>query len=211
MLYFEKSINDYLKELSSNSPIPGGGSAAALVGALGAALLSKVANFTIGKDKFKDVEIEIKKILASSEKLLSNLEKLIDRDALAYQKVVEAYRLAKNSEEEKRVRTSRIQKSLRQALEVPLIVCHTSLEAIRLCLPLAEKGNINLISDVGVAAELLSSAFQSALLNIEINLSRIKDGNFVTKVRKELASLNKEIDDIKEEVINIVKEKVNIS
>lgn len=208
MLYFEKSINEYLKDLSSKSSVPGGGSAAALVGATGAALLSKVANFTIGREKYKDVDSEICTILSSSEKVRAELEKLIDEDAFVYQKVTAAYRLPKETEDEKKTRTASIQEALKKALEVPLAVCRRSTEAIKLSQPLLEKGNINLVSDIGVAAEVLNSAFQSALLNVEINLSGIKDADLTAKIRAELLSLTDEIEIIKEKVIRQTKEAI---
>lgn len=205
-MFLDDKINNYLKELSSNKPTPGGGSAAALVGALGAALLNKVANFTAGKEKYREAEAEIQVILSSSRKYCKEFEKLIDEDAFVYGEVAAAYKLPKESEEEKKVRISNIRKALKNALQVPLAICRTSGEAIKLCRPLLEKGNTNLASDVGVAAEFLNSAFQAALLNVEINLTGIKDHAFTSEIKSELLSVEKETIDIRNEVIKKTKD-----
>lgn len=208
MQYFEKSISEYLKQLSSKSSVPGGGSAAALVGAIGAALLSKVANFTTGKEKYKEIETEVATILSSSEKLCAELKRLIEEDALAYQKVTAAYKLPKETDEEKKLRSSSIQQALNKALEIPLAVCRMTARAVKLCPVLLEKGNINLVSDVGVAAEALACAFQSALLNVDINLAGIKDADLKAKVRAELIPLEKEVEAVTKKVMEGTKEAI---
>lgn len=198
-MYKDKPISEYLKELSSKSPIPGGGSAASLVGAIGASLLSKVANFTIGKEKYKNVEKEMRDILRDLEKLREDLERLCSEDAKAYKKLREAFKLPKSQEHNKR-----IQEALREVTAVPLEVCRNAHEAIKYCMPLAEKGNINLITDVGDACLMLNCAFQAALLNVEINLKTIKDEKFIRQIREVLEPMEKEINAINQGAVREV-------
>lgn len=199
-MYSEKSIKEYLKELASKSPAPGGGSAAALVGAIGAALLSKVANFTIGNEKYKDAEKEISNILGRSEALRENFNNLCSEDATAYKKLSDAFRLPKGEE-----RRKEIQSALKEALRVPLAVCKSAHEAIRLCAPLVKKGNVNLITDVGDSALMLHSAFHAALLNVEINLKGIKDNEFIIRTRKTIEPMAKEVDAVNRGIAGIVE------
>lgn len=205
---YKEDLKGYLDGLASRKSVPGGGSAAALAGALGVALLSKVANFTIGKKGYQDVESQMQKILESTENLRQALERLIDDDVFAYQKVREAYKLPQANKEEEGRRNVCIQKALKKALEVPLEVCRKSVEAITWCEFLLEKGNKNLISDVGVAAELLDSSFNSALLNVQINLSAIKDVSLKNRIREELLSQEKRIASIKERIVRETKERI---
>jgi formiminotetrahydrofolate cyclodeaminase len=207
-MYAEGKFREYLDDLAAGKPAPGGGSAAAAAGALGVGLLSMVANFTTGREKYKNVEAEIRKVLYSSEKLRGELQKLIDEDILAYQKVSSAYKMPKETEEDKKARTEAIQIALKDAMAVPLAACRNLFEATKLCRPLLEKGNQNLVSDVGVAAELIASAFESALLNVEINLSAIRDRDFADEISKELSAKGKQIQVIRENIVKQVKEKI---
>ena len=201
---YRESLQKYLDDLASNKPAPGGGSAAALAAATGVALLSMVANFTVGKEKYKTVENEIKDVLSEAESLREKLMGLVDQDVAAYKKISSAFKLPKDSAEDKKTRTQAIQQGLKEALSPPLEVCKCCQRASELCPVLAAKGNLNLISDVGVAVSLLDSAFQSALLNVEINLKGIKDEAFILQIRKILEPMEKKISAIKEEVENEV-------
>lgn len=207
-MYFEGQFKQYMDDLAGKKPAPGGGSAAAAAGALGVSLLSMVANFTVGKDKYKDVEAEVQEILSSAEKLRLELQRLIDEDVVAYKEVSAAYKMPKESEKEKTARSEAIQAALKQAMSAPLAICRNLYEAIGLCGPLLEKGNVNLVSDVGVAAELIAGGFASAVLNVEINLSGIKDPDMVSKIRDELSSKEKQIQITKKKVVSQTKEKI---
>ncbi len=158
-MYRNKILKTYLDDLAAKKPAPGGGSAAALVGALAAALLSMVANFTIGKDKYLAYEKEIKEVLRKSESIRKRLLQLVDLDVAVYMCVVAARDKSQ----------SRQKIALKKAACVPTEVARLCYEAINLCPTLAEKGNKNLISDVEVAAEFLLAAFNSALINVKIN------------------------------------------
>lgn len=170
MSYKEESLKKYLDDLAARLPAPGGGSAAALTAAMGAALISMVVNFTLGKPKYARYEEELKGILEKSEKLREEFLNLVDLDVTAYKS-----------------------KDIRSALNVPLMVARLCFEGARLCPGLIKKGNINLISDVAVAAVLLEGAFASAYFNIEINLKSLNDKKLARAIRKELAQKGKTI------------------
>ncbi|MBC8499526.1 MAG: cyclodeaminase/cyclohydrolase family protein [Candidatus Atribacteria bacterium] len=207
-MLIDKKIHNFLEELASNSPTPGGGSVAALAGALGAALISMVGNLTIGKKKYEDVEEDIKKIISSSEKLRYELSQLIEEDVKAFNNFMATYKMPKETEDEKKIRAEKIQESLIEAAKVPLTVAYKCLEVLSLSKEVAEKGNINVISDAGVAALMAEAALESAILNVKINLIMIKD----EKVKKELSSSIKEIllkeKGQKEKVLEIIDGKI---
>jgi len=203
-MWCEKSLKSYLDKLASKSPTPGGGSAAALLGALAAGLVSMVANFTVGKPKYKKVEKSVSRILERAEKLRERLSQLTEEDSIAYSKISDAYRLPKGEE-----RNKVMQKALHQAVKVPFEVANLSFKLLKLNAELVKKGNRNLISDVGVSVIFALSALESAAINVEINLAGIKDRGFVTGKRKNLKFLLKEgkkiEKDVREKVEKLMK------
>ena len=207
-MLIDKKVSNFLDELASNSPTPGGGSVAALAGALGVALISMVGNLTVGKKKYEDVEEDIKKIVSSSERLRYELSQLIEEDIKVFNNFMATYKMPKETEDEKRVRTEKIQEALIEAAKVPLRVAYKCLDILNLSKEVAEKGNINVVSDAGVAVLMAEAALESAILNVKINLRMIKD----EKVRTELSSSIKEIllkeKGQKEKVLEIVEEKI---
>ncbi len=204
----DKKVSNFLDELASSSPTPGGGSVAALAGALGVALISMVGNLTIGKKKYKDVEEDIKKIISSSERLRYELSQLIEEDVRVFNNFMATYKMPKETEDEKKIRAEKIQKSLIEAAKVPLRVAYKCLDILSLSKEVAEKGNINVVSDAGVAALMAEAALESAILNVKINLRMIKD----EKIRTELYSSIKEIllkeKGQKEKVLEMVEGKI---
>ncbi|HER23542.1 MAG TPA: methenyltetrahydrofolate cyclohydrolase [Candidatus Atribacteria bacterium] len=207
-MLIDKKISNFLDELASNSPTPGGGSVAALVGTLGAALISMVSNLTIGKKKYEKVEEEFKKVLSSSEKLRNELSQLIEEDVKVFNDFMATYKMPKETEDEKNIRAEKMQESLIKTAKVPLRIAYKCLDILSLSKEVAEKGNINVISDVGVAVLMAEAALESALLNVKINLKMIND----EKVRIELSSSIKEIllqeKGQKEKVLKIVEQKI---
>lgn len=177
-MYINKNIRTYIDDLAAKKPAPGGGSAAALVGATGVALLSMVGNFTIGKEKYRQFEPQIKKILKASEQIRKKLLELVDLDVIMY------LNLVKN----KKKSHSLYQKSLKQATNVPVNIAQYSFEALNLCPILEKKGNKYLISDCYVADALLRAAIKSAIENVKINLPYIKDKKFVSKINRQVKS-----------------------
>jgi len=185
----ELSLTDYLAALAGSDPAPGGGSAAALAAALAAASGEMVANFTVGKKKYAEVEDEVREHLDAITALREELTELVQLDVAAYSAVGAAYGMPKGSDEDKSARAAAIQAALRGAAEVPLALARCCAELAPHLPPLAEKGNRNLISDVGVAARLCEAAFDCALLNVEVNLALIDDVEFALRARMELDTL----------------------
>lgn len=207
-MLIDKKVSNFLDELASNSPTPGGGSVAALAGALGVALISMVGNLTVGKKKYEDVEGDIKKIISSSEKLRYELSQLIEDDVKVFNNFMATYKMPKETEDEKKIRAEKIQESLIKAAKVPLKVAYKCLDILSLSKEVAEKGNINVVSDAGVAVLMAEAALESAILNVRINLKMIKD----EKTKEELSSSIKEIllkeKGQKEKVLEIVEKKI---
>lgn len=203
-----QTIQTFLDELASSASTPGGGGAAALAGAMGAALVSMVCNLTIGKEKFADVEAPMKDIRDRVEKLRTQLTQMMAEDVAAFNTVMAAYRLPKNTDEEKAARTAAIQDASKKATMVPLAAARASAEVIDLCRPVAEMGNPNVVSDAGVAVLCAQAGLKSAALNVLINLGAIKDEAFVTRYRAELAQILAGHDAVANEVYELVKSKL---
>jgi len=176
--YVDWSLASYLDKLASEAPEPGGGSVAALVGALGAALVSMVTHLTLGKPKYADVQDEMAEVEARAAQLRAQLEDLVTLDAQAYGAVAAAMKLPQETEEEKAERKDLLQSALNGAAAVPLKIALTAVEVARLSLPAAEKGNLYAVSDAGVAVLLADAAAQAAALNVKINLAWIEDEQF---------------------------------
>jgi formiminotetrahydrofolate cyclodeaminase len=200
----EHSVSKFLDELASSSPAPGGGSVAALAGALGAALTSMVCNLTIGKKKYAEAEGELKNVLAKSEELRGIITKLIDRDTDAFNKVMEAYGLPKETDGQKALRTAAIQGATKEATLIPLEVMKHCIDGIALAKIVAEKGNTNSLSDAGVAALMFHAACEGAALNVRINLNGIQDTDFVGWKSEELVTILRTSKNMCEEIMGRV-------
>jgi glutamate formiminotransferase/formiminotetrahydrofolate cyclodeaminase len=182
-----KSLTDFLEEVAAPTPTPGGGSAAALSGAVGASLLSMVAGLTLGKKGYEAVQAEMSAKKAALDPMRGCFHALIEKDAQAFEKVMAAFKLPKASEEEKAARSAAIQKATQGACEVPLEVMGLAVEALQHAVAVAGKGNKNSITDVGVGAMYLETALRGAHLNVLINLPSLKDAQYVAE-RKARAS-----------------------
>lgn len=176
------TVREYAAKLASGEPTPGGGSAAALVGALAAALGEMVANFTAGKEGWEQIQPALAKLTAHREALLD----LTDRDAEAYAGVGAAYKLPKSTDDEKAARTAAIQAALKAAAQVPLGVIDEVAGVVSLLPTILEHGNKNLVSDAGVAADFAQSALRCAWLNVEVNLANVKDEEYNEQLRRQM-------------------------
>lgn len=203
-----KTINDFLDELASNSPAPGGGSVAALAGAMGAALASMVCNLTIGKKKYAGVEGEMKSVLEKTEKLRAQFTMLVDKDTQAFNEVMGAFALPKDTDEQKSKRSSAIQSATKVATAVPLEVMRRCIEGLKLAKVVAEKGNSSSVSDAGVSAIMLNGGLESAALNVQINLGSLQDKEFVETTNRQALSLQKEGFPLLQSALAIVREKM---
>lgn len=182
------SISVFLDELASDAPTPGGGSAAAASGAMGAALVQMVCRLTLGKKKYADVAEEVRKILSHAKQLQKELTQLMADDAASFDEVLEAYRLPRESLETE-ARNIAIQAALQKATLIPLKTAKTCGAVIDLCAPLVRIGNINAISDGGVAAVCAFAGLKGAGLNVLINLASIDDPSFCLQHRQTLENL----------------------
>ena len=198
-MYNEKPLKDYLNDLAARKSAPGGGSAAALTAATGAALMSMVANYTVGNPKCKGDGSEMADVLKKSEGYRARLQALVDEDVKAYEKLSAAMEKAGKDSAE----TDRLYK---EAMKPPFEICRIASEALKLCESLARCGNENLITDTAIAVILLEGAFFSAKFNVYINLKHIKDIDFVGEVHKVLAPLEESMPVLKEEILEMCEE-----
>ncbi|WP_018042398.1 methenyltetrahydrofolate cyclohydrolase [Methylobacterium sp. 88A] len=204
-----ETIQSFLDGLASSAPTPGGGGAAAISGAMGAALLSMVCNLTIGKKKYVEVEGELKEILDKSEALRAELTGMIADDVEAFDAVMGAYGLPKGTDEEKVARAARIQEALKVATDVPLACCRACREVIDLAEAVADKGNLNVISDAGVAVLSAHAGLRSAALNVYVNAKGLDDRGFADERLKQLEELLGPSGPLNEKIYEVVKAKVN--
>ncbi|UCE36833.1 MAG: cyclodeaminase/cyclohydrolase family protein [Thermoplasmata archaeon] len=196
----ESDIEDLLKEISSDSPAPGGGSVAALAGSFGAALISMVCNLTIGKKKYGVVEDEMKRILEEAEALREELFGLSKKDMEAFCEVMEAFKI-----KDEAIRNEKLQSAYKRAASVPYLVAKKCLRVIELGQFTTAKGNQNAITDSGVGALLAYSGFSGAILNVKVNLKYIEDEDFVSKTKNDMDNLQKKAESIKVTIINEIE------
>jgi formiminotetrahydrofolate cyclodeaminase len=191
----EKSIEEFINELSSLSPAPGGGSVAALAASLGSGLTSMVCRLTIGKKKYAAVQPEMEEVLKKSELLRTEFIRLIDADTDAFNEVMRAYGLPKENPEQLAARTISIQNASKKATMIPLRVMELCNESLPLIEAVAARGNTNSLSDAGVAALMISSGCLGAKMNVDINLSSITDQEFVTEITEKASSLSAAVEE----------------
>lgn len=206
------TIKEFVEELSSNSPAPGGGSAAALAASLGSALCSMVFNLTIGKKVYNEFEDDKKNLIISSleevKEEKDNFLALMEKDAEEFLVLMDAFKLPKNTEEEKSYRLGKINEGYIRALEIPFATAQKAFEIYKYVEVAASFGNKNAISDAGVAALLLQTAIESAVLNVKINLSSINDENYKAKVSEKCNYFIKEGLLKKEKIMETVNSKL---
>ncbi len=204
----DDSIQKFLDELASSGSTPGGGSAAAVTGAMGAALVSMVCNLTIGKKNYAEVEADMREVLGQSENLRHRLTGMINDDVAAFDQVMAAYGLPKNSDDEKAKRTAAIQEALKRATQVPLSCTKVCFEVMQLAKRAAEKGNVNVVSDAGVAVLTACAALKSAALNVYVNTAAIKDEAFNAQKLAELDTVLADVGWFTDGVYELVKSKL---
>lgn len=202
------SFRKVVEVSASNSPTPGGGSVSALVGSLGAAMVAMVANLTVGKEKYREVEPEVKAILGQVYELIEKLEQLVERDISEFSNFMQVYKMPKETEEEKRAREEAKQNALRAATDTPFVIADTCLKGLELAEKLSHIGNKGAISDVGVGAYVCDAALRSALLSVDINLPSITDLNYVREAQERKAKLLSEADALKTKALAKVKERL---
>ncbi len=204
----ETSIDDFLARLASKDPTPGGGSAAAIMGAMGAALISMVCNVSLGKKGYEAAEPELREVCAQSEALRKRLTGMVAEDVSAFGELMAAYKLPRETDEEKQRRSQAIQAGLRRATEVPLACARDCAEVIHLSRRAAEQGYLGVISDAGVGASAAYAAARSAALNVYINVPTLKDRAFAERALAELDGIMTSCTAESEAVYALVREKL---
>jgi len=204
----DSTLEGFLEDLASKSPTPGGGSAAAVIGAMGAALVSMVANLTMGKKGYESVSKDMEMLQIRSDKYRKQFIDMIQDDVDVFNGVMAAYKMPKESALEKQARDDAIQAALKKATDVPLDCAILCMDVIELTRQAAEKGNQNVISDAGVAVLAAEAAMGSAALNVYINLANITDKAFVDDRRQRLEAVLAASGELTEMVYTLVKSKV---
>lgn len=200
----DKTLNEFLEALASASPTPGGGSASALCGAIGAALSRMMANLAIGKQGYEAQQEALARLNAEAKELQDKLASLVQEDAKAYDQVIAAISLPKSTDEQKAHRVEALRVALRKAAEVPMKVMELSLKSLEVAEEVAGKGNRNAITDIGVSALLSLAAMKGAALNVRINLASISDEAFRAQSEEHVDVLLKRGDEIARRIENLV-------
>jgi formiminotetrahydrofolate cyclodeaminase len=185
----QNSVENFLDELAGGNPTPGGGSAAAIMGAMGAALVSMVCNVTIGKKGYEGVEAEMKAVREESERVRRRLTAMVAEDIAAFDSIMAAYKLPKTTDAEKSVRAAAIQAGLGRATETPMDCARACAEVIALARRASEHGYLNVISDGGVGVLAGFTGLRSAALNVYINAPSLKDRAYAERSTAELEKL----------------------
>lgn len=201
-------LRGYMDAAASSAPAPGGGSVSATVGALGAALVSMVCNLTLGKEKYADVEDQVKALVAKAEQLRRELILLLQDDTTAYNGVIAAYGLPKETDDEKAARHAAVQKGLVHAANVPLDICRAALRVCELARTAADIGNPNAVTDAGCAVLFGEAAAQGASLNVEINLGSIEDEEYTRAAADEVAVILRKAGELRSAVLTTTRDKL---
>lgn len=208
MSMLDKTCNEFLEVLASKAPVPGGGGAAALGGAIGMALSNMVGNLTVGKKKYAEVEDEVKELIARGSQIIEELKSLVDKDAEVFEPLSKAYGLPAETEEQKKIKEETLEKCSKDACSVPMEIMRKAFEGIKIHQRMGEIGTKIAISDVGCGVVFLKSALISGMLNVVINLNTIKDQDFVEKTRAEMDRLLEEGSKIADETLQVVLNKI---
>lgn len=212
MKLVKKTVNDFVNAVESKDPAPGGGSVAALGGSLGAALTAMVGNLTIGRKKFNELDEEVKKrfevafdeVAGCKERLLE----IIDEDTEAFNEVMAAFKMPKETEEEKNARRKAINDATIVAMNVPLKAAEECLNILKQQEVFAQYGNKNAITDVGVGALMAYSGLEGAILNVKVNLGGLDDEELVNNTQNKCDSLLKDGKELLEETLKVVYSKI---
>jgi formiminotetrahydrofolate cyclodeaminase len=206
MILIDRSLEEFSKILASKSPTPGGGSISALAGALGADLISMVCRLSIGNDKYKTSQNLLQESLDKAQILSKSLLKRVDLDSQAFNGVMAAFRMPKETEQDKRARGDAIQAGIKDAVQSPLAIASECLEVLKLAENLIGKFNTNAMSDFGVAALQAHAGLAGAMMNVRINLPSIRDEQFVTDTNHTITHFFEEGSAIRDKVYLYVEQ-----
>jgi methenyltetrahydrofolate cyclohydrolase len=208
MKMVDQTCSAFIEVLASKAPVPGGGGAAAMGGAIGMALSNMVGNLTVGKKKYADVEGEVKELVAKGEEVITKLKRLVDKDAEVFEPLSKAYGLPKSTPEEVKFKEETMEKCCITACGVPMEIMRAAFEGIKIHARMGQIGTMIAISDVGCGVVFLKSALISGSLNVIINLNTIKDQAFCSATRKEMDDLLKTGSKMADETLALVISKL---
>lgn len=205
-------VKEFIDELASNSPAPGGGSVAALCGSLGASLTSMVFNLTVGKKAYlalgEEERASVDEGLVKANELKNKFLKLMNEDTEAFNKLMAAFKMPKETEVEKAARSEQIQIEYKGATYVPLEVARRAYDIYEIIEIAIDHGNKNAISDAGVAALLAQTTIEGAIMNVKINLGAIKDEEFTSAIREEIKVISEDGTRLQHEILAVVNEHI---
>ncbi len=202
-MYSKVTLKEFIDDLASSSPAPGGGAAGAYAAAIAAALTSMVANLTVNKKKYADYQGTMEEVIAYTKTMQLDLIDLISEDIEAFNKVMKSYKLPKDTDEKKKVRKEEIQKSLKEATETPMRLCEMMRNLFEYIEKVAKYGNKNAVSDAASANELAYATFNIGSYNVMINLNAIKDESFVEENKHLLNSYKKDVEEYYQKIKEI--------
>jgi len=208
MSFQEMSLTKFSEVLASGAPTPGGGCASALSGALAASLAAMVARTTAASKKFADRAEQMNQLATEADRLRGELLVLVDEDARAFDQVMAAFRLPKETPEQQAARSRAIQQAYKAAVEPPMQVCTRSLRVLELALHVAEQGNPGAASDAGVGALLAVTALEGGALNVQINLGSIKDEAFRTTQEDRVRAAQAQGQALRDKALTMVRAKL---
>jgi formiminotetrahydrofolate cyclodeaminase len=188
-MLIKKTVEEFSAVLASDAPAPGGGSVAALSGALGADLIAMVCALSIGKEGFEEYRDHLTAAEAKARTLSQGLLQRVDLDTQAFNGVMAAFKLPKATDDEKKLRSAAIQKGYQEAIQSPLDIARECVETLTLAQALLGRSNTNALSDLGVAAQQAYAGLEGAIMNVKINLPSIKDAGFIAETKTQTASL----------------------
>lgn len=199
------SVLDFVRELGSSAPVPGGGSVAAMNGSTAAALIEMVANLTIGKTKYESVQEEMKEIQARMCQVKEDFIHYINKDSAAFMELMGAFKLPKETDEEKHIRKEEIQRTTKRAALVPFEIGVLAASLLPLAETVIVKGNTNAITDGAIAVINARAAVKSAFLNVRINLGSIQDQKFVDTMNTRMSDIEATLDEAEKRLLSLVQ------
>ena len=202
--------SSFIKELAAPTPTPGGGSAGAYAGAMGAGLVAMVAGLTIGKKKYAEVEAEMQAIRVMAENLRKELTQAVDDDASSFEVLMATFKLPKDTEDQKSARNAAIIQATLNAAHIPLHVCEGAVKVMELALKCAESGNMNAISDSASGFAMARASLTAAGYNVKININSLEDKSMGGKMLKEVSELEKKADKLEKKIRKVMKERGGI-
>ncbi len=208
MSIYEKSVNEYLEVAASKSPTPGGGSVSAVVATNAAAMVSMVANLTLGKKGYDEVQGLAQQTADACAAIIAKLKDLTAKDMESFEIFMKAWRMPGDTPEQKKAKDEAMEKAAQNASQVPLDICKQCLEILKLAAKLAPVGNKGAISDVGVGAYVAEAAMKACMLSVDINLPSIKTESFKTMLVSERARLFTEAEELKVLALADVKKRL---